>query len=123
VPKPGEEGGGGDEMDVGGASVGEVGRHARVASVPSWMRLDLSATPAGGRRYPEWDHSRRSYRRDWCTVAEFDPRPPQEERPLDAIDDRRLRQELARLGLTHQRYRRQPEGDALDVTALIEYVV
>jgi nitric oxide reductase NorD protein len=122
VPKPGQEGGG-EELDVGGTTIGEVGRHAKVAPTPSWMRLDLSGTPAVGRRYPEWDHARRSYRPEWCTVGEFDPRPPEEERPLDTGDDRRLRQELARLGLTHRRYRRQPEGDALDVTALIEYIV
>jgi nitric oxide reductase activation protein len=58
-------------------------------------------------------------------VAEFDPPAPADDRELQAVDarDLRLRRQLARLGLAHERHRRLPEGDALDLTALIELVV
>jgi nitric oxide reductase activation protein len=42
---------------------------------------------------------------------------------LDNGDDARLRRELARLGLAHERHRREQHGDSLDMTALTEYVV
>src|SRR5262249_44215791 len=37
--------------------------------------------------------------------------------------DHRLRRELGRLGLRHERHRRQVDGDVIDVTALVEAVV
>src|SRR5262249_8472657 len=60
---------------------------------------------------------------DWCSVTEYDPRVPEHEPVLDHGEDRRLRRELARLGLAHERHRRQDEGDVLDISALIEFVV
>ena len=56
-------------------------------------------------------------------MTEYDPRPSEEEAELDPGEDRKLRRELARLGLAHERHRRQDEGDVLDITALIELVV
>ena len=47
-------------------------------------------------------------------------RPQAPSRGLTPARTARLRRELARLGLAHERHRRQDEGDVLDLTALIE---
>jgi Mg-chelatase subunit ChlD len=119
---PGAEGGGGAELPVGGRTVGPVGPNAKAAQAPAGMSQNLTAVPLG-RRYPEWDFRRRAYRDDWCAVAEFDPPRAEEEAQPISTTDSRLRRQLAQLGLTHERYRRQAEGDVLDLTALIELVV
>jgi Mg-chelatase subunit ChlD len=116
-------GGGGAELPVGGVTVGPVGANARPASAPpTAAALDLPGTPIG-HSYPEWDFRRRAYRSDWCTVAEFDPPPTDEPRERVPAEDRRLRVQLAQLGLTHERHRRQLDGDVLDLHALIELAV
>jgi Mg-chelatase subunit ChlD len=115
-------GGGGAELPVGGVTVGPVGANAKQAAGRAGAAVDLAAVPIG-RSYPEWDFRRGAYRRDWCTVAEFDPPPgDDQEQPVPAHDPR-LRVQLARLGLTHERHRRQLDGDVLDLHALIELAV
>ncbi|MCV7164664.1 nitric oxide reductase activation protein NorD [Mycobacterium stomatepiae] len=84
---------------------------------------DTSASLIGF-RYPEWDFARGRYRIDWCTVAEFDPpNASGEPNPLPSACDRILRRELARVGLSHQRHRRQEHGDILDLNAVVDAVV
>jgi len=117
-----EEGGGGDELPVGGNRVGRVGANAKRMEAPEDLIVELVSTPVG-RRYPEWNWLSGRYRPDWCAVAEYDPRPAEHPAREDPGDDRRLRRELARLGLAHERHRRQDEGDVLDISALIEFVV
>jgi Mg-chelatase subunit ChlD len=122
---PGAAGGGGAELPVGGASAAPVGANARITRTTAGIGLDLHAAPLG-RSYPEWDFRRGAYRPDWCSVAEFDPPTlspeDQTEAPISA-QDHKLQVQLARLGLTHERHRRQPDGDDLDLHALIELVV
>lgn len=120
-PDP-DGGGGGEELPVGGQRAGRVGSEAEAMEEGVDVQIDLEGPPIG-RLYPEWDWQKRRYRPDWCAVTEYDPRPPAEEPELDFGEDRRLRRELARLGLAHERHRRQDEGDVLDLTALIELVV
>lgn len=72
-----------------------------------------------GTKYPEWDWHSRRYREDWCTVHEAIA-----ERKVSAcfaVPDRtRLRRSLARLGLGIDRYRREAQGDDIDIDAVIE---
>lgn len=119
---PGTGDGGGEELPVGGRSTGAVGANAKTARTPAGLSFDTRAVPVG-LQYPEWDLWQRSYRPDWCAVGEFDP--PSAEVDVTAISrtDQKLRHKLARMGLAHERYRRQPEGDVLDLTALMEMVV
>ena len=105
---------------MGGQRSGRVGRNAKPMEEGVEVQIDWG--PPIGRLYPEWDWQKRRYRPDWCAVTEYDPRPEEEPR-LDPGEDRELRRELARLGLAHERHRRQDEGDVLDLTALIELVV
>jgi nitric oxide reductase activation protein len=89
------------------------------------LNMELQAVPIGY-RYPEWDFRKGAYKDDHCAVAEFDPPapdpgPPAPE-PINARD-LKLRRQLARLGLSLERHRREHEGDVLDVTALIDLFV
>jgi hypothetical protein len=115
-------GGGGAELPVGGARAGPVGPNAKAVERPAPAEIALTGIPSG-RLYPEWDYRRRDWRPEWCAVAEFDPPRPEEEAGPISSDDPRLRVQLARLGLTHERHRRQLDGDVLDLNALIDLVV
>ena len=95
---------------------GRVRAHRR-ASAGNNSVFEISER--AGSTYPEWDSGRRSYKADWCTVLEADP-PESVSAPLAVPDVDRLRRALARLGLEVERYHRQPQGDDLDVDALVE---
>jgi Mg-chelatase subunit ChlD len=118
----GESASGGEEMAVGSRSRAPVGASARPVMAPRGAVVELDGTPIG-HRYPEWDCWKRRYRLDWCSVAEFDPPEPQFDRPQIVASDPSLRRQLAHLGLSHRRHRRQSQGDSLDLTALVDLVV
>ena len=118
---PGAQSGGGQEVTVGEHSARPAGPNARRTSQVG-AAARVVAAPVG-RRHPEWDFALSTYRPDWCSVYEYDPPPPAPEVPTIPTDDRALRRHLARLGLTHQRFRRQHQGDSLDLTALVELAV
>jgi hypothetical protein len=73
-----------------------------------------------GTRYDEWDVHTRSYRKHWCTVLETEPSVKHGTEPVALHDNSGLRRSLARLGLGVDRYGRQPQGDDIDVDALVE---
>jgi hypothetical protein len=119
---PGGSRDGGAATPVGGHGVGPVGAQAKAVG-PARPLVAHAPTHPVGFRYHEWDCTADRYRPDWCTVAEFDPPPTAAElRPMPDTDQL-LRRKLARLGLTHERHRRQPYGDTLDLTALVDMVV
>lgn len=112
----------GEEIPVGP----RTRRRARALGGPGGS----SARPAAagtaepvGHRYPEWDRDAGRYRPAWCTVAEYDPAPVECEIDLDHRRDDRLLAEVARLGVVPERHRRLADGDALDVTALIDFAL
>lgn len=119
---PEQDGTGGDEMPTGGSRVGKVSKDAKAAQAPGDLDFGFLGPPVG-RLYPEWDWQKETYKPDWCSVHEYDPPANEEPTELDQGYDAHLRRALARLGLAHERHRRQTEGDALDLTAMIEYVV
>ncbi len=76
--------------------------------------------------YPEWDERRQAYREDWCTVHEPRPgRPPGGdgggEQALRTAGQ--VRRRLARIHLDLHRRRRQPQGEDLDLDAVVEHRV
>ncbi len=72
--------------------------------------------------YPEWDARYRRYRPRWCTVVELQPEETDLSRtPLVAT--RSLRRALARLGTELEPHRRQPQGEDLDLDALVDCYV
>lgn len=80
---------------------------------------DGADVEANGFSYPEWDVNRRSYRPDWCTVREVEPRVKAS--AAQAIDSAiGVRRPLARLGMGLHRRHRQSQGDDIDIDAAIE---
>jgi hypothetical protein len=101
------------------------GAHAvsSLASTPSEDVNDHEADSAAhGVTYPEWDVTRKRYRRAWCTVREVEPQikaPFFEATP--PIDDAiGVRRPLSRLGMGLHRLHRQPQGDDIDIDAAVE---
>lgn len=81
--------------------------------------IDGPADAGQGIAYPEWDIHRQAYRPDWCTVREATP-CIKDVATLDPLDGYALRRPLARLGLGPEWFRRQVQGDDLDIDAAIE---
>jgi nitric oxide reductase NorD protein len=111
---------GGAEIPVAKQRFGPVGRNARKGRLGQMFSAVFEPSPAHGITYPEWDCDKGIYRQDWCTVAEFDP--AETEGAADrAVSGTALQRPLARVGIESERHRRQPEGDSLDLSALVDY--
>jgi nitric oxide reductase activation protein len=79
----------------------------------------VAATTRHAAMYPEWDVYRGRYRVDWCTVDETDAQPgPGAAPPIP--DSGVLRRPLARLGVGLERWRRQVQGDEVDIDAAVQ---
>ena len=90
-----------------------------VSSTASVSSDDSGDVKSGGVTYPEWDVNRRTYRPDWCTVHEVEPRVKASASAV--IDDAiAVRRPLTRLGMGLHRRRRQPQGDDIDIDAAVE---
>jgi nitric oxide reductase NorD protein len=108
------------ELPVAKQRFGPVGGHARKSRIGQIVSAMFEPAPICGIRYPEWDHRKGSYRPDWCTVAEYDPaRVENAASQTDFGCD--FRRALGRVGIEPERHRRQPEGDSLDLSALVDY--
>ena len=96
------------------------GAHA-VSSLASTSSEDVNdlAAQSDGMTYPEWDATRKSYRPEWCTVREVEPKINAS--TTHAIDDAiGMRRPLSRLGMGLHRRHRQPQGDDIDIDAAVE---
>ena len=71
-------------------------------------------------RYPEWDTRTQTYRAGWCTVGDYDVASDTTAAAPARPIDRTLVRGVAKVGLDLQTHRRQGDGDALDVDALVE---
>jgi len=92
-----------------------------VSSLASTSSEDINDGEAktDGVRYPEWDVTRKSYRPEWCTVREVEPKIKAS--ATHAIDDAiRVRRPLSRLGMGLHRRHRQSQGDDIDIDAAVE---
>jgi Mg-chelatase subunit ChlD len=118
------EGTGGAELPAGSARAARQpsprGRPVAGLAVP----MPESGWPAGtGWRYPEWDEHRQRYRPEWCTVLDFAPVPGDARwRRLPERDDV-VRRRLARLGLGLRLTSHQPDGEDLDMDAVVQFQV
>ena len=123
---PGDGAAGGELPVRSMRRVDGVGPSARPLPVP--LRLATHDTPGaamsvGGALYPEWDVHSRRYRPAWCRVIDFPLTSAPDFSAAGVQHDEVLRRRLTRLGLGPKVIRRQPDGDDLDVEALIDLFV
>jgi nitric oxide reductase activation protein len=110
-------------MAMVGDRVGTPSANARRVDAPEWLKVHTGTQHPLGRRYHEWSAEQHAYLPDHCAVAEFDPRVAADAQPAITRPDWPLRRQLARLGLADEIYRAQADGDALDITALVDFTV
>lgn len=105
--------------------VDRVGPDARPLPVPIRFAGDApgATVGVGGALYPEWDVHRKRYKPEHCRVIEFPPKTAADVSSAGVARDDVLRRRLVRLGLGPRVVRRQPDGDDLDVEALIDLFV
>jgi Mg-chelatase subunit ChlD len=121
------DGAAGGEMPVRSIRrVDGVGPNARPLPIP--LRFTSGGRPAsavgvGGALYPEWDVHNNRYRPKWCRVIDFPLMSAADVSAADVQHDELLRRRLSRLGLGPKLMRRRPDGDELDIEALIELFV
>lgn len=90
-----------------------------VSSTASTESVDDVFTSTSGLLYPEWNYHSKRYRRDWCTVIEVKP-PTETQANVEWLTGHGLRKPLSQLGLELDRFRRQSQGDDIDIDAAIE---
>ena len=106
--------------------VNSVGWNARPLPVPLRFTTDVtpgSAVGVGGALYPEWDVYNNRYRPEHCRVIDFPLRSVADVSDAAGPHDEVLRRGLSRLGLGPKVLRRRPDGDDLDIEALIDLFV
>jgi Mg-chelatase subunit ChlD len=106
--------------------VDSVGPNAR--PLPVRLRFTANGTPgsavgAGGALYAEWDVYNDRYRHEHCRVIDLPLRATADVSNAAVQHDEVLRRRLSRLGLGPKVLRRRPDGDDLDVEALIDLFV
>lgn len=82
-----------------------------------------AAVGVGGALYPEWDVHNNRYRPDWCRVVDFPLTVAADVSAAGVPHDDVLRRRLSRVGLGPKVLRGRPDGDDLDIEALIDLVV
>ena len=91
--------------------------------------VDAPGRPGAVATYPEWDVRERRHRPDWCSVHELSGQTDGPGAPADVEAvahgwaDRTLRRRLAAVHLDLAVRRRQPQGDDVDLDAVIDHRV
>ena len=123
---PGNDEAGGQLQVRAGRRARAVGSHAR--PMPTRIRFTDDASPGAsvgvaGALFSEWDVYGRRYKPDWCRVVDFDLTVATDVSASGVTHDDALRQRLSRVGLGPKTLRRRPDGDDLDIEALIDLFV
>jgi nitric oxide reductase NorD protein len=79
----------------------------------------------GAELYPEWDHGRQHYRKNWCVMREKPVTPVHDSFYRDTLDKyagvvKQLRRKFEALRDENRLDKRQIQGDEIDLDALIE---
>ena len=82
-----------------------------------------AALGVGGALYPEWDVHHNRYKPEWCRVIDFPLTAAADVTDAGVPHDDVLRRRLSRIGLGPMVLRGRPDGDELDIEALIELFV
>ncbi|MFC8526141.1 nitric oxide reductase activation protein NorD [Nocardia sp. NPDC057227] len=123
------------------AGDGPAGAEMQVRAVRKVQRVGANAQPLptriqftddgkpgaalgiGGALHPEWDVHGQRYKPDWCRVLDFPLTVDADIAAAGVADDDVLRRRLSRIGLGPKVLRSRPDGDELDLEALIDLVV
>lgn len=115
----------GGEMPARALRRGRTGG-AQARPLPTRIRfgdVDRPAVGAGGAWFPEWDVFSGTYRPDWCRVVDFPLTADAAVSGAGVTHDDVLRRRLSRVGLGPKSLRARPDGEELDLEALIEVFV
>lgn len=82
-----------------------------------------AAIGVGGALHPEWDVFNNRYRADWCRVIDFALTEAAPISSAGVAHDDELRRRLARVGLGPKLMRARPDGDEIDIEALVDHFV
>ncbi|WP_280352834.1 nitric oxide reductase activation protein NorD [Nocardia abscessus] len=82
-----------------------------------------AALGVGGALHPEWDVHNNRYRPEWCRVIDFPLTVAADISAAGVPHDDVLRRRLSRIGLGPKVLRGRPDGDELDIEALIDLFV
>jgi nitric oxide reductase NorD protein len=82
-----------------------------------------AAVGIGGALYPEWDRYNNRYRPDWCRVIDFPLTATADVSAARVPHDEVLRRRLSRVGLGPKGLHGRPDGDELDIEALIDLFI
>lgn len=82
-----------------------------------------AAVGIGGALYPEWDLYNNRYRPDWCRVIDFPLTATADVSAARVPHDEVLRRRLSRVGLGPKVLHGRPDGDELDIEALIDLFI
>lgn len=79
----------------------------------------------GAHLYPEWDHARQHYRKNWCVLREIDLRPGDPAYVAEVIAKhqglvKHLRRTFEAMRDESRLLKRQVQGDDVDIDALVE---
>ncbi len=79
----------------------------------------------GAELYPEWDHGRQHYRKNWCVMREKTVTPVYDDFYRDTLDKhaglvKQLRRKFEALRDENRLDKRQIQGDEIDLDALVE---
>ncbi|MGK8486792.1 nitric oxide reductase activation protein NorD [Nocardia asiatica] len=120
------DGAAGAEMQVRAVRrVQQLGAHAQ--PLPTRIHFTDNGKPGaaigiGGALHPEWDLHGRRYKPDWCRVIDFPLTVDADIAAAGVVPDDVLRRRLSRIGLGPRVLRGRPDGDELDLEALIDLV-
>jgi nitric oxide reductase activation protein len=122
---------GGAELRAGAVRRGRsAGPHARLDPRPVPTRIHFTdesnpgaAVGVGGALHPEWDVFTNRYRPEWCRVIDYPLTANAEVSAAGIVPDNVLRRRLSRIGLGPKALRRRPDGDDLDIEALVDLAV
>jgi nitric oxide reductase NorD protein len=125
-PSPGDGPAGAETPVRSVRRVREVGANAR--PLPTRIHFTDDGKPGaalgvGGALYPEWDVHNNRYRAEWCRVIDFPLRAAADVSDAGVPQDDVLRRRLSRIGLGPKVLRSRPDGDDLDIEALIDLFV
>jgi Mg-chelatase subunit ChlD len=118
---------GGAELRAGAVRrARSAGPHAR--PLPTKIRFVDHDNPGatvgiGGALHPEWDVFANRYRSDWCRVIDYPLATQADVSAAGIAADEVLRRRLSRIGLGPKVLRRRPDGDDLDIEALVDLAV